>query len=401
MEKNTGADSVDQLAQLGGLIDRIYQAAMEPHLWNFILPEISEWVGARFGLLFTPLHTSANGGFYFNHAIPEYVMELWATRWKNEDVISQRGIQQGMFVEGNVATGEQIIPFEEYRESRIYKELNHPNGIDHMIQSAVFDPTSKLGIPATVLSFYRGIDVGPFGRDSVEKLKILLPHVSRSLAVMSKLRDAELRITASHSALDRLTNGVLLIGQCGQVLFANRAAKRVLEDDDGLTLQHYINGKPDLGRLIASDQQAQTSLRAAIQSAVDPDLLHTEHFSRAVVIPRSSGRQDYTLNFSTLAPENEFGSGDNAPRAIAFITDSADPIRLDAELLKHTYNLTPAEIRVTALIAEGHTVDEVAEKLDLSRSTVKTQLQSVYEKTNTNNRAKLMKLIMSLSSVNC
>lgn len=384
-----------ELTQLSELIDHIYQGAIHPESWHASLPKIAHWVNARYGLLFTPIHTPDKGGFYFNHEIPESVMHLWATRWQGEDLIANTAVQQGLFVEGGIALGHEIVPYEQIQQSAIYRELNHPNGIDHHLIGVVFDFSSPNGIPA-VLTFYRSDDHGPFTEHEKARLGIVLPHVSRALGVMMRLRDAELRIAASLAALDRLSAGVLLLNAAGQVSFANRAALRIVEEDDGLQLRQLVN-RDMPGELVADDPKAHVALSAAIRQAVSPDLLHTEHFSRAVLVPRFSGRQEYVLNFSSLPDHHEFGQGEDGPRAIVFITDSAEPIRLDGELLRKTYGLTPAEIRLAESLTECLTLDETAAALGLSRSTIKTQLQSIYLKTNINNRGKLMRLLMSLS----
>jgi DNA-binding CsgD family transcriptional regulator len=225
---------------------------------------------------------------------------------------------------------------------------------------------------------------------------MLSPHLSRSLGVMSRLRDLELKVASSLSALDRLSVAVLLFGARGQVTFANHAAHRILEEKDGLCLRH-LAGSSSLGEVVAEDGNCHAALNSALLKTLSPDVLHTEHYSRAVGVLRPSGRQEYMVNFSALAARNEFGSGSDAPRAIAFITDSAEPIRLDAELLKKTYGLTPAELRLTDMMTECLTIEEAAQRLGLSGHTVRSQLRSIYMKTNTNNRAKLMRLIMSLS----
>ena len=172
--------------------------------------------------------------------------------------------------------------------------------------------------------------------------------------------------------------------------------KDILEADDGLELQRR-QGSSSLGDLAAVERKTRDDLFRAIQGAISPDILNTRHFSRAVQVPRPSGRQEYTLNFSTLAAHNEFGAGTEAPCAIAFLTDSAEPIRLDSELLKRTYGLTPAEIRVAETLTEGLTDKEIAERLALSPSTVRAQLNRIYAKTNSNSRNRLMRLLVSLS----
>lgn len=72
---------------------------------------------------------------------------------------------------------------------------------------------------------------------------------------------------------------------------------------------------------------------------------------------------------------------------------------MDGELLKKTYGLTPAEIRLAGTLTECQTVEETAEHLGISKHTAKSQLKSIYMKTNTNNRAKLMRLLVSLSQL--
>jgi DNA-binding CsgD family transcriptional regulator len=52
-------------------------------------------------------------------------------------------------------------------------------------------------------------------------------------------------------------------------------------------------------------------------------------------------------------------------------------------------SLTPTEVKVVNLVAHGHSNPEVAERLLMSRSTVKTHLEHIFTKTATRNRAEL------------
>lgn len=396
--RKTVTASTTELARLSELIDSIYQGATEPNHWNVVLPQISDWVGASKSLLFTPLHTPEKSGFFFNHGIPGSVMHLWSTRYVNDDVMTQAALEKGLLNEdGGVVTGEEIMPIDTYRQSIIYRELNHPNGIDYILSGVIFGFASTANLP-TALMCYRDFEMGMFAAEEKERLGILVPHISRSLGVMTRLRNLELRIASNFSALNQLRSGVLLFDEQCAVVFSNRAAKRILDEEDGLRLRH-LTANSSLGKVVTDSNKTQVELNLAIRSAVYPDIMEMAHFSRAVKVTRSSGRQEYTLNFSPLAAENEFGSGADIPRAIAFITDNAEPIRLDAELFRKTYGLSPAEIRLTEQMVEGLTVDEAGERLGVSRHTAKSQLQSVYDKTNTNNRAKLMRLIMSLAQI--
>lgn len=391
--------TMKELARLSELIDSIYQGATNPEHWNVVIPQIAEWVGSPRGLLLTPLNPPDKGGFYFNHSVSESYMQLYTTKYMPSDVWALRAVEKRLAIEGNVViSDDDLITFDELQQTEFYQDFLSKHDTAHLMSGIVFGVGSPEYLPWTVLTLHRGLNEGAFGPIERERMKLIIPHLSRSVGVMFRLRSMELRIASSQSALDQLSSGVLLFDESGAVVFANRAAKRIFDEEDGLKLRQHI-GNTSLGEVQADSHRVQADINRAIRSSVTPTIMEIAHFSRAVMVPRPSGRQDYMLNFSSLAAQNEFGFGAGAPRVIAFITDHAEPIRLDAELLRRTYGLTPAEIRAAESVAEGLTLEEVAEKLCVSRATIKTQLQQVYEKTNTNNRAKLMRLLMSLSQM--
>lgn len=386
-----------ELTQLSELIDCIYQGATDPSRWPAIVSGVAAWADASKALIFTPEHPSEVGGFNFSHAVPDEFMQLWATRYHKEDVWGQRAAAQGLLREGNVIVCDDLVSLEELSHSPVYEVLARFDMV-HAMGSIISGNASLPGVPWSTCALYRGAGEGPFTDYERHRLSLLSSHLSRSLGVMSRLRDAELKVASTLSALDRLSVAVLLFDARGRLDFANRAALRILGERDGLRLRR-LTGSAGLGEIVADGSVTHSALGKAIMRAVAPDILHTEHFSRAVTVPRPSGRQAYTLNFSSLSAHTEFGSGADAPRAIAFITDGAQPISVDAELLQITYGLTPAEIRLTQVMTEGLAVEEAAAQLGVTNHTVRAHLRSVYLKTNTNNRARLMRLLMSLSQI--
>ncbi len=89
---------------------------------------------------------------------------------------------------------------------------------------------------------YRGFNVPNFSLEDKQKLSLLLPHLSRALGVMFKLRDAEFKVASTLAALDSVATGILLLGQGDGVVFANRAARSLLADEDGLALRRLYSG---------------------------------------------------------------------------------------------------------------------------------------------------------------
>lgn len=387
--------SSSDLGDLSELIDHIYQGATDPSRWPAIVSAVADWTEASRALIFTPEHPLDAGGFNFSHAVPDDFMQLWATRYHQEDVWGQRAAAQGLLREGNIVVSDELIPLDELSRTPVYEVLSRFDMV-HAMGSIIMGKASD--VPWSTCALYRGAGEGPFTRRHRDRLSLLSSHLSRSLGVMSRLRNAELKVASTLGALDRLSVAVLLFGARGRLVFANRAAQRILGEQDGLRVRH-LTGSTGLGEIVAGDRAAHAELGKAIMRAVAPDILHTEHFSRAVTVRRPSGRQAYTLNFSTLSAHTEFGSGADAPRAIAFITDGAQPITLDAELLRNAYGLTPAEIRLMQVMTDGVVIEEAAAQLGVTTHTVRAHLRSIYLKTNTNNRARLMRLLMSLAQI--
>jgi DNA-binding CsgD family transcriptional regulator len=60
--------------------------------------------------------------------------------------------------------------------------------------------------------------------------------------------------------------------------------------------------------------------------------------------------------------------------------------------------LTPAEMRVAAMIAKGHGAKATAKKLGLSHETVRNHLKAIFAKTNTHRQSALAVLVVRMEA---
>ena len=70
---------------------------------------------------------------------------------------------------------------------------------------------------------------------------------------------------------------------------------------------------------------------------------------------------------------------------------------LRGKFLSSLFGLTPAESRVALLLTDGHSTREIAEMIGVKSSTLKSQLSSIYRKTNTSRQSDLMRLMMQFA----
>jgi DNA-binding CsgD family transcriptional regulator len=345
-------------------------------------------------MLFTPLDRIDSAGFYFPVNISQHFLQQYASRYQAHDLWAIAIRDAGLTRAGNIIDGDEVVPRERLLASTFYKEFLREQGTSRICVAWIFGGDDFPGVLNTALTVHRGLRSRPFSDAVKERLRLLLPHFSRALGVMFRLRDAEFKLAASFGALDRLASGVILIGARRQVVFANTAARSILEEGDGLRL---MPGKGTDEHLAATAHAKTMEIDAALGVALAPETLQVPHFSAAIRVPRAD-RGPVALNISALPEGNAFGAGSDVARAIIFLTDTAQPAPVDTVALKRLYSLSEAESRMTEALCSGGTLLEVATRLGVSEATVRSQLQSVFRKTGTARQPDLVKLVLSLSS---
>lgn len=385
----------DEMTRFSALIDRIYQGALHPEIWPVVLSEVADWMGAPRGSLFTPLLALQDGGFTFDHNLSTESIELWRIKFQHEDLWVNKVTEKGLSFQGNVILDSDLLPEAELFASSFYKDFLALNDMARLMSGVIFDFASP-DTPGTVCAMYRGRDDTPFSEADRARFHLVLPHLSRALGVMYRLRQADFKVAASLAALDQIKAGVLLLGENGETIFANRAAQRMLEEEDGLHLKRLVGNQHC--QLLANDSQTQASIDAAIRSATSRDIMEVDHFAHSIAVPRLSGRTPFALQFSALDEQNEFGAGSDTARAIVFITDAATPLSVSGDSLVRLLGLSPAEARLAVVLCEGISLQEAANRLNISPNTAKTQLKHIYQKTGVDSRASLVRLMIALAT---
>lgn len=82
--------------------------------------------------------------------------------------------------------------------------------------------------------------------------------------------------------------------------------------------------------------------------------------------------------------------------AAAVFATAPNSLPCDLECnLRRLYELTPAEARLAAALVAGESVQEFAERTDISEATARTHLKHVLAKTDTRRQSDLIRVIMT------
>jgi len=151
------------------------------------------------------------------------------------------------------------------------------------------------------------------------------------------------------------------------------------------------------GKLAGTDPQVDRMLRDCFAAAANGDetvgakgiavplIAHDGVRFVAHVLPLTSGaRRSAGTSYSAVAA--------------VFVCKAALDLPHPLETIASTFKLTPAELRVLMAIVEIGGVSEVALVLGISEPTVKTHLQHIFSKTDTNRQADLVKLVAGYMS---
>jgi DNA-binding CsgD family transcriptional regulator len=192
-------------------------------------------------------------------------------------------------------------------------------------------------------------------------------------------------LKAGFEALDLLNIGLTVTSCSGQLLLANRTAEEILAARDGLelspsgALQITRSGKPGITGL---PQVARSGLSG--QTGVN---------ARVLPVSRSGGKRPLTL---LIRPTRlRAGSADpKGPAALIFILDPELPVDAAESELRQLYAFTSTEARMANLLMKGKTLDDCCEQLEIRRSTARTHLQHLFEKTGAQRQSELVFLLL-------
>ena len=206
-------------------------------------------------------------------------------------------------------------------------------------------------------------------------------------------------------AVDTLRQGLLVFDAAGHVLSANAAARRVIEQYPGLSLQPSPEPPHERLRLRIQPGPLQLRFDAAVRAcALDGDAPTFEaatsrrtSASRTLVLARADGQPALVLQLSSLALPA--GAGRPNPLVLGTIVDRSVAPRVALAMLRDLFGLTESEARVAEAYLRVDTVKDVAEQLGVSVNTVKTHMAATYLKTGCTRQAQLVRLLMTLAEM--
>jgi len=358
---------------LHALIGRLYQAALDDDLWPAFLAELAALLHAELPGMVPRIEKDGTAPEVIGLADPSFVRSYAAHYGAILMTTRQRVPPDGTVHLDEVAP----VPIERWE---FYADWMRPQAQRYLMGQYLMRPDR---VPAS-FGVYREPRAGPFGREDGEIVRTLAPHLARALVLRDRFAVVRSERDVASAVLERLSVGLLLLDERGQLLAANSAAERIARARDGLRLEAT--------RLSLGDRRADHELRRLLAEAAAVARGEGVRGGGAMVVPRPSGRRPYEILVTPL-PREGLVVGFRRAAVAVFLSEPEPRPPASEEALRQLYGFTPAEARVALRLSRGDRLEDIADALGVAIGTARNQLKQVFEKTGIHRQAELVRLL--------
>ena len=245
----------------------------------------------------------------------------------------------------------------------------------------------------TELSHYLAIpgDINDMGLESQHnKSDLLEPHLTRAVRLNQHIVDLETKTQTIEQIINRIPLGVIVTNADGVPLAMNSRAQTVLDAKRCLTLKN--------GVVSTSSPKQNSELSRLIQNYANKQ--GSKKGNAIVLQTKQDGLDHVTSLWLTTAGTLPNLNTHEKQLCMIYIASPLIKPTYNIESIRQSFGLTAAEAKLVETLANGcHNLNEVAESLNISIHTARSQIKTIFEKTNTNSQLELIKRILTSPSV--
>ncbi|MCW2284993.1 DNA-binding CsgD family transcriptional regulator [Rhodoblastus acidophilus] len=267
---------------------------------------------------------------------------------------------------GAVQTDRMVVPAAELEKTEFYNDFLRPQGVMAMASAVLRVDAAR----QTVLTVQ---GARAFDDSQLELMRRIAPHLMRALEVNTRLALATHAPVATLKHFELTRQAALFVDRDGGVLDANAPARALLVD--GLPL-----ARRGVSRLFDPEDAAR--LRAAIARCAEKPAT-TES-----IVLRRAGRAALKALVTSVAVDLPWRLP-SWPTALVMIEPAPDRGSAFA-----AFGFTAAEAALAEEMLRGEGVAAAARRLGVARSTARTHLARLFQKTHTHSQAELVLVLL-------
>lgn len=365
------------------LIGFAYDAALAPEKWSAFMVRLAKAMGACSAMLREVNYEAGNVGLYETVGLDPAYLTAYREHFVHLDCFAPAFTSLPI---GAVITGDEAVPWEQQRKTEFVNDYILAQNLRHLMGSVL----ARNNRHHLQFGLQREEGQGAYDEEDRRLIRLITPHMARAIQIHRQMAEVTTQKHWALSALDRLRVGVILLDGRGKPVHLNRAAELLAIERNG-----FVAGRDGL---VLPSPKETAQLRRLISNAA---LSATGRGSGVggclrVRVAESCGS---TMQFQVIPLPvglSERPWEQSLPRGCVavFISASGGP-RLSCDRVAAMHGLTPAESRLASMLAEGISLEQVAEVLSVSIQTVRSQLKSIFAKTGVTRQGALIALLLA------
>lgn len=271
---------------------------------------------------------------------------------------------------------------QQWLSSPLATEWAIPNKLDDFFWLPVMKQAGRVGSLVVITRTERP----PITRADLEMVTTLAPHIRRAVTIGDLFEVERRKGEVFRDIVDCLTHPVLIVSADMQIIFANLAAETLL--------QEKIAIKSMRGQLTFPFAHAQRAITSAVETGQNDEFALGPSGINVPLSISDIPSVAHVMPLKQRDPSTRVSQ--NAAAAIFIAAPGHAPVpAMDA--IAALFGLTAAEKRIASHIAAGRSRQEIALSSGVADGTVKTQLASIFEKTDTRDQRGLELLLRDLT----
>ncbi len=366
--------------EIPALIDTLYKTTVNPSSWSGFMKQLAECFRAESGFIREINHHKQRIGFNYVYGYEQSCINAYQDHYIKVDPF------QKMF--SNVKDGEMVpqqvaISDRDYKKTEFYNDFTRP----YQKTRVVGGPLLKTNSSWVQLALQRNDKQPWFDMVEAKQIEMLVPHLKRVISLNRKLNGFQKNQHLLSESLDKLQHAVFILNSKAQVLGFNRSASQLISDNKMVGI---VGGKLfHLSQL--QNNRLQLSIYNAINNKVQISL--NESIFKATTI---DGKKQYTITVSPIVASKYSGGVTDPTGAICiFISEIKPELYINEYLYRELYELTPSEVAVAKALLQGKSLELIASQRKVSISTIRTQLKTLFRKTQTNGQPELIQCLIN------
>jgi DNA-binding CsgD family transcriptional regulator/PAS domain-containing protein len=364
------------VTDFSGLVESVYKGPLESPPWKTFLESMKGLLSASFTVII--LRPAAPER-------PPVLVVAGPASVEATEAYNTRFFEMDPFVglpPDRVVTAIDLIGERQWLDGTFYREYMQPLDILHILGvDLVTSEGEHCGFRAT-----RSHAQPAFSAQDKALCQLVLPHLKQAVHLHSHMDLIESERRLFSGAIERLQVGTVTLDAKGAILSINEEAAAILAEKDGIRLTG--------GALQAEYKEENTKLQRLTNSALAGHAGQAPTVIEAIAITRPSGRSKLSVLIRTL-PEGEWSDGKGQPRVAVFLRNPESKGLGSLDIVRRLFDLTHAEASLALLLANGLTLDEAAEQLNVRRNTARAHLRSIFSKMGVTRQTELVRLVLN------